>query len=417
MSVSIDRKLFKSLAVLGYNFGLHILRALIPRGKKDQARTFIEYFREDGIEPLSVEEDELLFAFENCINCGICQDHCRVSQLSGGRFLGPEHIAVCASRSQPEFFADSESIFLCAVCGQCESACPEDVPVSKMAMHIRSMIRRTRPEALPKACHRAMENLERFGNIYDEKGEEKVREWPRNPDAEYILFLGCRERVEPERASILFDLMARLGLSVTGIEEVCCGGVPETMGLEYQSDLVERLLAAGPEKLIAVCPLCAKKLGASSELSGRIEVKHIIEILLEKIPADLKARDIPEPVTFHDPCHLGRGCNIIEEPRQVLRGLGLEVVEMNEQGLEAPCCGAGGGLNLFDPDLARDMARARIADAKAAGARTLATECLACYNNLQGAASEDGDLELVLITNLVAQIISSNEQEKGNKDE
>jgi Fe-S oxidoreductase len=414
MSVSIDRKLFKSLAILGYNFGLHILRALIPRSKKDQARTFLDYFREDSIKPLFTEEDELLFNFERCVNCGICSAHCRVSQLSGGMFLGPEHIAVCASRSQPEFFADSDSIFRCAVCGQCEPACPEDVPISRIAMHIRSMIRRTRPEALPKAYGKAIENLEEFGNIY---GEEKVKEWPRNPDAEYILFLGCRERQDPERARMLFDLMEKLGLSVTGIEEVCCGGLPEVMGLEYQSVLSERLIEAGPKKLIAVCPLCAEKLRASPELAGKIELKHIIEILLEKMPVDLGAQEIPGPVAFHDPCHLGRGCNIMEEPRQVLSRLGLQVVEMNEQGLEAPCCGAGGGLELVDPDLAQEVARARIADAQAAGARMLATECLVCYNNLQSAISAEDDLKVVLITNLAAQIINSKKQGKGNKNE
>src|SRR4030042_1551043 len=135
-------KQLKSLSVLGWNFGLHLLRAVIPRAKEDQAEKFRSYFRPDRITSFTPEEHKAILEFETCTLCGICSSHCRVMAISTGKFLGPEPLAACASRSQPDFAADASSLYLCAVCGQCEPDCPELVPVARMAMHMRNLIRR-----------------------------------------------------------------------------------------------------------------------------------------------------------------------------------------------------------------------------------------------------------------------------------
>ena len=88
------------------------------------------------------------------------------------------------------------------------------------------------------------------------------------------------------------------------------------------------------------------------------------------------------------------------EPRQVLLRLGLPVVEMEESGARAPCCGAGGGLALVDPGLGKEVARSRLIEARRAGAKTLVTACSGCRDQLNS-ARQDGDPSVLMIEDLL----------------
>src|SRR4030042_926647 len=48
-------------------------------------------------------------------------------------------------------------------------------------------------------------------------------------------------------------------------------------------------------------------------------------------------------VTYHDPCDLGRHLGIYEEPREVIRQIAPNFVDMRHNRADALCCGAGGG--------------------------------------------------------------------------
>ena len=394
----MDLKQLKALSVLGWNFGLHMLRAMIPRKKEDQAEKFRGYFRPDRITSFTAAEHRAILEFESCTVCGICSAHCRVMARSAGKFLGPEHIAASASRSQPDFYADASSLYLCAVCGQCEPDCPERVPVSRMAMHMRSMIRRVAPEVMPQPVQTAADNLARHGNIY---GPAPALALPRRADAEFILFLGCRERMAPEKAASKVSLLNKLGVTVTGIDETCCGGVPSALGLETPVPVRDRILAAGPKKLLTLCPHCTETFRRDPALAGKIQTRHLVEVLAERLPAGAGRKDLPAPIAFHDPCHLARGCGLIQEPRDLLRRLKLDLVEMNEIGDRAPCCGAGNGLALTDPDLAKQVALSRLAEAKASGAKSVVTACEGCRGQLE-AARQEGDPAVWMLEEILA---------------
>ena len=47
-------------------------------------------------------------------------------------------------------------------------------------------------------------------------------------------------------------------------------------------------------------------------------------------------------ITYHDPCYLGRANKVYEAPRNLIRKLKAELVEMKNCKSKGLCCGAGG---------------------------------------------------------------------------
>ena len=94
------------------------------------------------------------------------------------------------------------------------------------------------------------------------------------------------------------------------------------------------------------------------------------------------------PVTIHDPCFYGRYLKLSEAPRQVLRSLGLEYVEVPNCGEFTSCC--GGPAESVSPALNREILGRRVAELKASGAPVV-TMCPICLTNLlkAGLAVED----------------------------
>jgi len=81
-------------------------------------------------------------------------------------------------------------------------------------------------------------------------------------------------------------------------------------------------------------------------------------------------------VTYQDPCRLGRYLGVYDAPRQVMRTLGVEIVEMAHAGKEATCCGTSGWTNCGATSKAIQVERLR--EARATGAEVLVTACAKC---------------------------------------
>ena len=79
-------------------------------------------------------------------------------------------------------------------------------------------------------------------------------------------------------------------------------------------------------------------------------------------------------ITFHDPCHLGRGLGSYEGTRDLMKHVESRWVEMEHHHQESLCCGAGGGVKGFYPEISRDMAWNRVKEAQDVGADILLTD-------------------------------------------
>jgi len=191
-------------------------------------------------------------------------------------------------------------------------------------------------------------------------------------------------------------ILKNLGIDFIKLSEaeLCCGSPALKAG--YFDDfkyLAEKNFKIFKEhsvkKIITNCPACFMILKKYyKETLGRkwdIEVEHVSETLAKKIGNwKLETGNSNRgAVSYHDPCHLGRQMGVFEEPREVIKKLGYEILEMELSKNESFCCGAGGGVKSNEPELSNKIAKDRIEQAKKTGAKILITNCPLCYLHLK----------------------------------
>ena len=82
-----------------------------------------------------------------------------------------------------------------------------------------------------------------------------------------------------------------------------------------------------------------------SEFDGNYEIEHasaMIQRMLDKQEIKL-VKKLDYKVTYHDPCNLGRYNKGFNPPREAIKSLGANLVEMDRNRDNSFCCGAGGG--------------------------------------------------------------------------
>jgi len=93
----------------------------------------------------------------------------------------------------------------------------------------------------------------------------------------------------------------------------------------------------------------------------------------------------PQPVTYHDPCNFGRSCDIVEDPREILKASCEDFREMTPNRGENWCCGGGGGLSAMDDiiDFRMEVSGTKkVEQIKDTGAQYVATACSNCKRQI-----------------------------------
>lgn len=103
--------------------------------------------------------------------------------------------------------------------------------------------------------------------------------------------------------------------------------------------------------------------------------------------AQPRARYGGGPVTYHDSCAGLRELGIKQQPRQLLRAMGVDVVEMDDAEI---CCGFGGTFCVKYPEISVRMASDKARASLATGAETVLAGDLGCLLNLAGHFTREG---------------------------
>lgn len=198
-----------------------------------------------------------------------------------------------------------------------------------------------------------------------------------------LYYPGCLTKYSLPKIKDNYEkILKKIGVDYIMLKELelCCGS-PAIRG-GYSKDFkdikkknLELFDRYGVAKIITNCPACYH---IFKEEYG-LDVEHASTLVLKNIDGFDKIKE-KEQISYHDPCHLGRYSNIYEEPREVLRKLGYEVVELRNHHEESLCCGGGGGLKSNNPKVANKIAELRLSQVKT---KKIVTPCPMCYAHLK----------------------------------
>jgi Fe-S oxidoreductase len=320
-----------------------------------------------------------------CIRCAYCFEGCPVFKVAGWETDTARGKTILAyglltGELEPsQYIADK--MFQCTYCRDCTERCSADVSV----VDILAAARADLVEAgFASDIHKGVvKNVKETGNIF---GDAEIKAPVQQ--GEVPVFIGCQYLARPNQTKMYLKILEKLGIKPLIKEELCCGYPLYALGFRKEfEEHKEKFLEAFPEKeVVALCPTCTAFL---HEGYGK-DAKHITQFVLEHLPE----KNLGLKATYHDPCDLSRVMGVTEEPRQILKKLGIELVEMPRNRKTSYCCGGGGGILMSDVKLSDDIGVVRIKEAIATGAPLLITPCPTCEQVLKKAAatvSEHGD--------------------------
>ncbi len=304
-----------------------------------------------------------------------------------------------------------DTIWACTTCGYCEHACPLHITFVDKLVQMRRYLTLEESD-FPAEAQAGFKGMERQGNPWSLPRSDRAK-WAEGldiptigekPGAEYLFWVGCAGAYDPagqkvSRALVRLLRAAGVSFAILGEEETCTGDSARRLGNEYlfqslAEGNVEILNGHRVKKIVTNCPHCLNTLlNEYPAFGGRYEVVHGTQLVAQlvaegrlKLTGKVKAT-----LTYHDPCYLARYNGVTEAPRELLRALGgITLREMDHSGLDAMCCGAGGGRMWLEEKLGKRINHERLDQAAATGAAGVAVACPFCNVMLGNAAGETG---------------------------
>jgi Fe-S oxidoreductase len=355
---------------------------------------------------------------ETCRRCSACKF------IPLEKVAGYEHVNVCPSIAKYNFHTYSaggrmvfgvamlenridysdkllEVVYNCQMCGACDVSCKYAMDMEVLEPIYEFRMKCVEDGHTLPSLDRVINSLRKQGTMVP-GARVKRGEWAEGLDVKDIT---------KEKAKVLYHVGCQTN---------------------YNRDMwkvakatVNLLKKAGIETLVTSCAdgyHAFKVLYNKYDLKGDLEVFHITEYL-DRLLKEGKLKptgNVSLNVTYHDPCHLGRlgepwirwegreipghirifdppkefrrgTYGVYEPPRDILRSIpGLKLTEMDRIKEYAWCCGAGGGVDISNPEFAKWTAQERISEAETTGAEALVTACPWCEKTFNDTIKENG---------------------------
>jgi heterodisulfide reductase subunit D len=359
-----------------------------------------------------------LLEMDACTNCRLCADVCpaacaamdgelsAVYRMKGLKRNLKSKAGVFSkllgrrppSAEELKHYADT--VFRCTLCSNCEEVCPLGIRLKELWLSLREDL--VQEKAYPSKIDMIRSNLAKSRNVFGEDNSERgewVEDMRKPPadlyvraQAEMVYVTGCVSAYFPLAQKIpitLAEIMdaGRVDFTLLGEEEWCCGFPLLGAGLmemfeEFRVQNLKAVKDKGAKTVVFACPSCYQMW--REHYRTDLELISAPEFLLKLVrQGKIPLTDLPLTVTYHDPCDLGRGARVFEDPREVIRAIpGVTLVELPHSRENCMCCGGGGNLEMVDADLAARIAKAKIDEVLSTGAQAVITSCQQCVRTM-----------------------------------
>lgn len=328
-----------------------------------------------------------LLHLDACTKCGRCQEACPANAV--GAPLSPRDVIL----SLREFANNTlnkkelpkaaeldihgkdvgqvfmETLWSCRTCLACVEICPvavEHVPI--IVQMRRNLVEQGEMEPL---LEKTLQTIHKSGNSFGESKRKRAA-WAkdlsfeikdaRTEPVDILWFVGDYASFDPRNQKVT-RAFAKL-MNAAGVDfgllfegEMNAGNDVRRVGEEglYEFLATSNIQSLGDcdfNSIVTTDPHSYNTIrNEYPDFGGSYEIQHystVVKKLLEEGKLKLKKK-LDYRVTFHDPCHLGRFNKGYDAPRDILKMLGCELVEMGRNRDNSFCCGAGGG-RIWIPD-------------------------------------------------------------------
>lgn len=348
-----------------YSISLGVFFSLMPFSRYMHIFTevFLIYFRQLGVRDSDCKTGYTMFELSACSRCGICIDGCPMNKeldivnMQGVYML--QSIRNLEQRRNAEPIAEN-----CLMCDRCVADCPVNIDLSVIRRQVR---------------------IKNKAGVDSSDGYDYLKKvQPFNAIGRVIYFGGCMSHLTPavtQSMEKIFEAVGQKYWHMDREETICCGRPLLQQGFEKQAAELRRkntemIASSHGTMLVTSCPICYQSFRKDYKLP--IPVMHHTEYINSLIESgELKVRRDDCRVAYHDPCELGRGCGIYDEPRNVLRATTI-LLKTKEEREHSLCCGFNFGNPLLDIDQQTKIRNAARDNLLADNPDVIATACPVC---------------------------------------
>ena len=348
---------------------------------------------------------------ERCVFCPkLCRTACPVSnaepretltpwgKMSMAYFVANESVALAPSFADPAW--------ACTGCFGCREHCDHKNDVAGTLFDARSAL--VESGTAPAAALRVIERFSEKSEVLGKSARELAVLPEVNESAGTALLLGCAyarsASAESRESRDAVRATAKLVGGPVSIVKVCCGAPLLHAGDKKRFVQQGEMLAQAikhKERLVVVDAGCAAAIRVHHAANGvemTIPVEHFAEVAARELGRLERVPGLGEgPVRYHDPCQLGRGLGIYDQPRALLsRALGRAPDEFERRREDGRCSGAGGLLPVTMPEVARTIAQGRVDEHEAQGGGTVITACASSLKMFRKQGAKAVDLVTVV---------------------
>ncbi|MDZ4169285.1 MAG: (Fe-S)-binding protein [Coriobacteriia bacterium] len=388
-----------------------------------------------------------------CARCAVCKDACHQYTATGDMKYLPARRAELVRQIYRKYFTKSgqfvpalyeardpdenlldelaDATYACTGCRRCMYYCPFSIDTGWILATSKAILVAAGRgnEMLGQLADAALfkgDNLEMFRDSLVagfKDVETEVRELTGNPNAEIpvdrvgadVLYVALAGAHSFKSAAVIFN-EAGTNWTLSLFESANYGyfyGDAEKARLIAKRYVDEAVRLGVKEVVIPECGhayrVAEMFYAAWSGEPLPFKVRHILEVIDEYIKdgrITVQPGAIKERLTYHDPCQIGRNGGIFEQPRDIVKAISADFVDLTPSRGEQWCCGGGGGIVAMEEynEMRVKSGDEKVKQLRASGASVLACPCENCrlqINELN--AVHDLGLEIKQVMDLVVE--------------